>query len=258
VVIYHTAPVRCFPLLVEAMAPRFANAYHFRMPIVARNLTDHRFGMLQNVLAYDHDLVEVPRASRPDNGFPHNVLDNGIDFVEPSSLEPIDLLYGVFDGRLIRKVDDDFVFTVISHPVQHVYDVFRYLAFVNESSQGPERYSEGVALFDDIVAAGMEQFVDRFLAGDQEVVVGGRAFDLVDDFCRFNLDVPYDFVGVEARIEGAVAVLSERLGITITPSEALLSRASSLASDEVYRRDDLCRSLAREVAAYEALESLSR
>ena len=252
-VIYHTAPVRCFPLLVEQMAGQFSNAYHFRMPIMARNVTDHRFGMLNNVIAYNYAMTEVPRKSLPSNGFPHNVLDNGIDFVDQSQLRDIDFLYGVFDGKLIRKHKGDFVFTILSHPVRHIYDLFHYLSFVNRTSSEEERYTEGVAHFDAIVEAGISQFVDKFLAGDRDIVVGGKSFYLIEDVFRYNLEVEYDFVGTETRIDEAVIALSNQLDIAISTSEKLLSRHSSIASESRYRYEELCSSLGPEVAKYEAV-----
>ena len=45
-IIYHTTPIRCFPLLVDQLAGHFRNPYHFRMPIRAANEADHRVGML--------------------------------------------------------------------------------------------------------------------------------------------------------------------------------------------------------------------
>ena len=252
-IIYHTAPIRCFPLLVDQMAGLFGNAYHFRMPITARTEIDHRVGLLHNVVAYEYALAELPRRSLPHNGFPYNILQNGITFADPARLEDIDFLYGVFDGKLISKRDGDFVFTILSDPVRHIYDLFDYLSFVNRSASGPDRAAEGVSLFDEIVAAGPHRFIDRFLAGDREIMVAGHAFYLIEDFFRFNFDVDYDFIGTEARIAETVATLSDRLGISITPSERLLSRRSSIASDSRYRYDDLRDSLRPEIAKYEAV-----
>ncbi|MEV4538999.1 hypothetical protein AB0J82_35025 [Asanoa sp. NPDC049518] len=252
-IIYHTAPVRTFPLLVDQMTQVFRRSYHFRFPIRASNISDHRWGMLNNVIAYDYQLAEVPRRSVPNPGFPFNVLNNGINFIEPELLEDIDFLYGVFDGGLIKKSEGDFVFTIISEPVRHIYDIFSYLVFVNSTSRGAERVSEGVALFDGVVSAGLHRFIDRFLAGERDIVVGNRSFHLIDDFFRFNLAVDYDYVGVEAKIDDALTVLSSRLEISLNPTERLVSRRSSIASESRYRYDDLCRSLRREIAAYEAL-----
>ena len=255
-IIYHTAPIRCFPLLVEKMAPEFRNSYHFRMPIKALNLSDHRVGMSNHVVAYDYALSELPRRSRPHNGFPYDVLRNGIDFVDPSLLEDIDFLFGVFDGNLIKKRDGDFVFTILSDPVRHIYDLFDYLSFMTSTCVGRERIAEGVFLFDEIVAAGPHRWVDRFLAGDREILAEGRSFYLIEDFFRFNFNVDYDFIGTEERIEDAVAVLSSQLGIPIVPSERLLSRRSSIASGSRYRYGDLRRSLLPELAKYESVRML--
>ena len=255
-IIYHTAPVRCFPLLVQQMAPEFRNSYHFRMPFKALNLSDHRVGMLNHVFAYDYELSELPRRSRPRNGFPYDVSRNGIDFVAPSLLKDIDFLFGVFDGNLIKKRDGDFVFTILSDPVRHIYDLFNYLSFLTSTCVGKERIAEGVFLFDEIVAAGLHRWVDRFLAGDREIVVAGRSFYLIEDFFRFNFNVDYDFIGTEERIEDVVAILSNRLGIPIVPNERLLSRRSSLASESRYRYDDLCRNLLPDLEKYESVRTL--
>jgi len=254
-IIYHTAPIRCFPLLVERMVPEFHNYYHFRMPIKAHNGEDHKIGMKNHVAAYNYEISELPRKSRPHNGFPYDVFRNGIDFVDPSHLETIDFLYGVFDGSLIKKREQDFVFTILSEPAKHIYDLFDYMSFVNSKYTGKARIFEGVALFDEIVAAGLHRFIDRFLAGDREILVAGRSFYLIEDFFRFNFDVAYDFVGTEERIEDTIAVLSSRLGIPIVPSERLLSRRSSIASGSRYRYDDLCRCLAPEIEKYESIRT---
>jgi hypothetical protein len=251
-IIYHTAPVRSFPFLADLMAKTFRHSYHFRFPIQASNLADHRWGMLNHVLAYDYGLAEIPRRSVPSTGFPSDVLHNGINFVDPALLADIDFLYGVFDGALIKKREGDFVFTIISDPVRHIYDLFSYLEFVNSTSKGGERVIEGVALFDDIVSAGLNSFIDRFLAGDREIVVGGRTFYLIEDFFRFNLSVDYDYVGTEARIAESLAVLSNRLKIDLNPTERLVSTRSSIASESRYRYDGLRRCLQPEIVAYEA------
>lgn len=255
-VIYHTAPIRCFPLLADEMASQFANAYHFRMPFEALDISDHRFGMLNNVFAYDYSLRELPRKSLPNNGFPHHILDNGVDLVEPARLADIDFLYGVFDGRLISRRAGDFVFTIISHPVRHVYDLFQYITFMTRNSNEGSRRSEGIVHFEETVRAGMCRFVDRFIDGDRSIEIGGRTFYLIEDFFRFNLDVDYDFVGAESQIERAISTLSDRLGISITGSERLLSRRSSLASATDYRYNDLCSSLRTQLEKYEAVMAL--
>lgn len=253
-IIYHTAPIRCFPLLVEKISSEFRNPYHFRMPLKARNPSDHQVGMQNHVIAYNYELSELPRKSRPRNGFPYDVSRNGIDFVDSSLLEDIDFLYGIFDGNLIKK-QGDFVFTILSDPVRHIYDLFDYLSFASSTYVGKARILEGVALYDEIVAAGLHRFVDRFLAGDREIVVAGRSFDLIEDSLRFNFNVNYDFIGTEERIEDTVAILSSRLGIPIIPGERLLSRRSSIASGSRYRYDDLCRSLIPELEKYESVKS---
>jgi hypothetical protein len=252
-IIYHTAPVRTFPLLVDQMTQVIPRFYHFRYPIRASSLADHRWGMLNNVIAYDYDLTEVPRRSSPNPGFPRDVLHNGIDFVDPAVLRDIDFLYGVFDGGMIKRREGDFIFTVVSDPVRHIYDIYNYLAFLNATSRGAERVSEGVAVFDDVVNAGLHRFIDRFISGDREIVAGGRCFRLIEDFFRFNLEVDYDYVGTEAKIGEALKYLSSRLEISLNPTERLVSTRSSIASESRYRYDDLCRSLRREMAAYEVL-----
>lgn len=223
-IIYHTAPIRCFPLLVEKMAPLFKNYYHFRMPIKTRNPSDHQIGMRNHVVAYNYELSELPHRSRPRNGFPYDVARNGIDSVAPSLLKDIDFLYGVFDGNLIKKRDGDFIFTILSDPVRHIYDLFDYLSFVNSTYVGKTRVIEGVALFDEIVAAGLHRFVDRFLAGDREIVVAGRSFYLIEDFFRFNFNVDYDFIGTEEKIEDTGCDSVQSVGNPHSPErEASLS-----------------------------------
>jgi hypothetical protein len=223
------------------------------MPIRAANAGDHRFGMLNHVIAYDYTLTTLPRRSLPGSGFPYDVLRNGIDYVEEGSLVDIDFLYGVFDGNLIDKKEDDFVFTILSDPVRHIYDLFAYLSFVNRTASAESRVVEGVALFEGIVGAGLDRFVDRFLAGDREVCVAGHSFALIEDFFRFNPAVDYDFVGVEDRIADAVATLSARLDVPITATERLLSPTSSIASSSQYRYADLRECLRPELEVYESL-----
>lgn len=254
-VIYHTAPIRCFPLLVAQMAGHFTNPYHFRMPIRSNTRADHRFGMLNGVIPYKDGLAHVPRKCRPGNGFPYNVLTNGIDWVEPEQLKDIDFLYGVFDGSLIQSSSDDFVFTVISHPVKHIYDLFQYLEHMQHTASDEERRAEGIVHFAPLVSQGLERFVDRFLDGDRAMQIAGRNFYLIEDVFRFNMAVEYDFIGVEQRIDEVVTILSKLLGFGITTTPRLLSRRSSLAAKTTYRFADLCRKLAPEIAVYEELTS---
>jgi hypothetical protein len=254
-VIYHTAPVRCFPLLVECMAGHFANACHFRMPFAARTPEQHRMGMLSGIIPYREDLAELPRRSLPGNGFPSDILHNGIDFVEEPRLRDIDFLYGIFDGRLIRRQEGDFIFTVISHPARHVYDVFRYLSYACSTTPVQVRRAEGLIHLDEIVREGMPGFVDRFLADELEIVVDGVAYDLIDDMFRFNFRVPYDFIGVEERMDLVIDVLSDRLDVPIAPTARLLSRRSSIASTDDYRFADVCAALSQEVTLYEGIMS---
>jgi hypothetical protein len=254
-VIYHTAPVRCFPLLVECMAGHFANPFHFRMPFAGRSREQHRMGMLSGIIPYGDNLAELPRRSLPGNGFPRDVLHNGIDFVEESRLRDVDFLYGIFDGRLIRKQEGDFIFTVISHPARHIYDIFRYLSYACSTTPREVQRAEGLIHFDAIVREGLPRFVDKFLGDELEIVVDGVAYDLVDDMFRFNFQVAYDFIGIEDRMELVVEVLSDRLGIPIVPTPRLLSRRSSIASTEDYRFADMCAVLSRELDLYERTAS---
>jgi hypothetical protein len=237
------------------MAQEFRNYYHFRIPIKARNPSDHGVGMRNHAVAYRYEISELPRRSRARNGFPSHITRNGVDFVDPSLLTDIDFLYGVFDGGLIKKREGDFVFTIMSDPVRHIYDLFDYLSFMTATCTGRERIAEGVVLYDEIVAAGLHRFVDRFLDGDREIMVAGRSLYLIEDFFRFNFNIDYDFVGTEERIEDTIAVLSSRLGIPIVPSERLLSRRSSIASRSLYRYDDLCCSLLPELEKYESIRT---
>ncbi len=250
-IVYHTSPVRCFPLLVECIVEHFSHPYHFRLPIRARSKEEHRLGMLSGLIPYDYALAELPRSSAPGNRFPSDMLRNGIDLVENRKLQPIDFLYGIFDGRLIKKRDDDFVFTIISHPGRHVYDVFKYLSYACSTTPIEIQRAEGLIHFQPIVREGIENFVERVLANDLEIKIDGIVYDLIVDMFRFNFQVQYDFIGIEEHIEQDVDILSERLGISIAPTPKLLARQSSIVSREHYRFEDVCAVLSKEVAFYE-------
>ena len=232
------------------MAPLFGNAYHFRYPIKAKTDAEHRIGILKGVIAYDTKTKAIPRRSVPRNGFPSNILTNGVSHVSEQELVPIDFIYGVFDGGMIVKQPDDFVFTIISHPVKHVYDVFAYLSFLDRTTTGAERQSEGVVLFEEIVSAGLHRFVDRVIEGNRAITVDKIDFEMIWELCRFNTSVAYDLVGVEGHLPFFLAELSSRIGKAVVGTPRLLSSHSSLQMDTSYRYDDLCRSLADDVSFY--------
>lgn len=249
--IYHTAPVRCFPIFVEVLARHFQKSYHFRMPILADNNDDHHIAVLEGAIAYRRNLNAIPRRASPESGFPNNILRNGIDFVDPEELEDIDFLYGIFDGRLIERQRVDFVFTVISHPARHITDLFSYMSHVTQTTSRSIRKSEGTLFFDEFVDGGLEAFIDRFLDGDRSITILGRKFHLVDDFFSLNLAVDYDFVGVESNVCHAINVLSDVLGIDLKPDERLL-KTSSIDHISDYRFDEVCDVLREQILRYEA------
>lgn len=249
-IIYHTSPVRCFPLLVECMVGHFSHPYHFRLPISARSKEEHRLGMLSGLIPYDYTLAELPRSSAPGNRFPSDMLNNGIDLVEDCKLQTIDFLYGIFDGKLIRKQDGDFVFTIISHPARHVYDVFKYFSHACSTTPVEIQRAEGLIHFQPIVREGIKRFVDRFLANNLEIFIDGIAYDLIVDMFRFNFHVQYDFIGIEEHLEQAIDLLAKRLGLSIVPTSRLLSRQSTIVSTETYRFEEICATLSEEVALY--------
>jgi hypothetical protein len=252
--IYHSSPIRSFPLLVDIMAPLFSNPYHFRYPIKARTDEDHRTGILQSVIAYDVAVKRLPRRSVPGNGFPANILRNGISYVADHDLQPIDFVYGVFDGSMIIKQPEDFVFTIVSHPVKHVYDVFAYLAFLNRSTRGMARQIEGVLFFEDIVSAGLQRFVDRVIEGDRTITIAGVDFDMIRELCWFNTSVAYDLVGVEGHLPSFLEELSDRIGKPVVATRRLLSSVSELQTDNSYRYEDLCGCFADDIVFYAALK----
>ena len=253
--IYHTAPVRCFPIFAEVLARHFRNSYHFRMPFVADNSDDHHAAVLAGAIAYRRNLIAIPRQASRKSSFPNSILRNGMDFVDPAELEDIGFLYGIFDGRLIERQRGDFVFTVISHPARHITDLFSYMSHVTQNTSQSVRESEGTLFFDEIVDGGLEAFIDRFLEGDRSITLLGRKFHLIDDFFSFNLMVDYDFVGVESNVRHAMNVLSDILNVDLKPDERLL-RTSSIDHTSHYRFDEVCDVLHEQILRYEAaLES---
>jgi hypothetical protein len=253
--IYHSSPIRSFPILVDVIAPLFGNAYHFRYPIKARTDAEHRIGILKGGIAYDVKTTAIPRSSLPGNGFPASILTNGISYVPEQKLVPIDFLYGVFDGGMIVKQPQDFVFTIISHPAKHVYDVFAYLSFLSRTTIGVARQSEGVVFFEEIVSAGLQRFVDRVIDGNRAIAIGDVDFEMIRELCRFNTSVAYDLVGIEGHLPSFLAELSARIGKAFAGTPRLLSSDSALQTDMSYRYDDLCRSLADDISFYAAHKS---
>lgn len=102
-------------------------------------------------------------AGRARQRLPLRRADERHRLVYPASLEDIDFLYGVFDGDLVDKRDGDFVFTILSDPVRHIFDLFDYLRSSTASRRQRTASPRG---FPCSTTSSVRE-VDRFLDGDR-------------------------------------------------------------------------------------------
>jgi hypothetical protein len=132
--IYQAAPGRLYPSIINKITNKRKDALQFHYPFLLKNENDW--------LTKNNILFAIPETAK------HIRTDK--------------FLYGVFGNSHLNLQQDDFVFTIINHPVDQVYECFSYLKNVSKNIKTILQANQVEVLkqFTDVT---IEEFVDLVL-----------------------------------------------------------------------------------------------
>jgi hypothetical protein len=146
-IIFQAVPSRLFRVVIDNLLPQIGINYQdFHYPFM---VTDYH-----NWLDDNNILKAIPA------GCKHERLEKHF-------------LFGVFPSENLNLRDGDFLFTLLNHPVDHIYECFAYMDFtVNRSGPRSEeglrkfncdRYEAEIEVAKSIDFSTLEQFIDMVL-----------------------------------------------------------------------------------------------
>lgn len=243
VIIYQAQPNKCFPPLCQALVNQLGVPY-CEFGIHLESLDRQWAHRVHNEGRDQEGFWLSPQEFR-EQALPYRIRTprwfNG---------QALGFVYGLFDEWRIDREPGDFVFTIISDPVNRVYDLYYFWErFLQKQScngnQGAEilcSISSGFSF-----PQSMRAFVDLYLAAEGVAQIGSYRIsaNMLRQQRSFEM---FDYVGIVERIDATLEFLSRRLGVVLAPSPAYTSR---VISDRDYRRGELEVLLADDLAVYQ-------
>ncbi|MBX7149947.1 hypothetical protein K1X76_12835 [bacterium] len=245
-IIYQSQPNKCFPpisfFLSEALPKP---SFEFDAQLLALDKSqcfsfqtmDHHFkpvwldyeGMIQNARPYN---AKMPRQ-----------VDN----------KKIHFLYGIFDETRIDKREGDFAFTVISHPVDRLYDVFYFAkATLAKKTLCPNKIGEIVKSINPRFEfpKTLEVFIDTFIAG--QGVLTFDKYELSPNIYRQQKSFEmFNFVGLVEKMGQTLGRLGHYLNVDFPMNDDLYESQTNI--DKTYRRDEVEKIMKDDIEKYEEI-----
>jgi hypothetical protein len=171
-------------------------------------------------------------------------------------------LYGVFSSTHLNLEKDDFVFTLLNHPVDQVYECFTYLKFTQKKS-GPrseenlkinpqDRYFKEIEVFQKLESFSLERFIDLVLE-DFDFSFNYKDIEyhsIRENIYGFSNFSHFSHIGKYNKLNNTFQKLSEIFKLKIKPPEVhkFLSFEGNF-----YRRNDLEKKFKNQIDFYENL-----
>ena len=173
-------------------------------------------------------------------------------------------LYGVFTSSHLNLEKDDFVFTLLNHPIDQVYEVYSYLSFT-QNEYGPrtnERISDHVnftkylaerEVFGTMPKISVELFIDAVL---NDVDLSFNYFDIHYQLVRENIYGfsnlnHFNYIGKYSNLEHAYAKLSDVFKVNL---EAPKNVKALSYEGEHYKRKELEEKFKDQIEFYNQLD----
>ena len=234
-IIFQATPSRLFPPVLQSILSQINMTYNdFHYPYLVKKY--------ENWLNVNNILTGIPKECK-------HIRTDGF-------------LYGVFSSCHLNLEKDDFIFTLLNHPIDQVYECFTYLKFTQDQS-GPraqesleknpkERYLAEIEVFKTLEDATLERFVDLVLEDfdfsfeykDIEYLPIRENIYGFSDFSHFS------HVGKYSELDKTFEKLSEAIGYEMKPP--IFDKSLSFQGD-FYRKDDLIKKFKNQIDFYEKI-----
>ena len=235
-IIYHVHPIRSYPYLLKKLKPNFNVPYELHSPYMPVNSRDETSALELGVLI--HKLKDkVPRQVQ----YSPDVDNCSYKTNGRNGKKYVDFCYGVFSKNRLVNTENDFLFTIIKHPVQRVYDIFHYLEY--EVARSPGFFIRRNTFIDiarKYIEKGLEYFIDEYISNNGVISFKHKeiAYRNIDEITRYKNMPHYNFVGIEKYLKPSLYILSKYTGVPIS-WEGDITKPSSIVKEGSYRRKDL-------------------
>lgn len=228
--IYNVFPVRIYPELMSQIIEADLFIYEYHDPFESKTVD---VGVYTGILPKRADIDLYTYERTRDN--------NGIGV----GLNRIDFMYGVFPHWKLLG-DRRYRFTVLQHPVDHMYSMYDYFQFCLDSPCSS--YTQAVINdMEQYKGMPMEHFIDIMLETDG--VVYGKNTNFISEVTRIKDLSPYDAIYTVEDINKAVSGISDIMGIPLRVTD----RMHHKADERDYRRKDLEDMMSTDLALWESV-----
>jgi hypothetical protein len=252
-IIYHGRPCREHPVVCKELVDKYQNIglyqFHEDFELVNSNEYTRKLGVLNY-----HPKQKIPE--RVFFGSPHScftvdgILNPNMNGLSPYGLSvnayKVKIIYGVFPSNRIDK-NNNFVFTLLDHPIDYVYNCFYYFNFVSKSVS-PNALKTLCADYFNIF---INEFIDNFIAnGIPNFRYKDSSYKIIEDifYCR-NLDI-YDLIIFRESPEIGFNKLNKLTNLKLSCPRI----DSSIIKNNTYRRADLEELLKNDVIKYNEMK----
>lgn len=208
---YQTHPVRCYPDFKKQLKSQM-NAVTFYNPIKFSKKE-----LAEKIYRWT-DRSQIPELNK-----------KGI----------IKLIVGPYESHHLKK--DDFTFTLWQHPVDHIYEMYRYARYTKENN--PEVKIDEYFNIDDFT---IETFVDHFLNNNGKIILKD-GHEVIPEILRISSMPKHNFVGAIEYIDDFIEKVEDNLKVKIQRTERMKFKEVK----ENYRKKDLEKLLKKDIELFE-------
>lgn len=184
----------------------------------------------------------------------NNILNAPTKFDKHERLN--DFLYGVFSSYHLNLRDEDFVFTVLNHPVEQIYEVFAYYSLIrgNINKLNADGTQQSM-VFNQIPSISLEEFIDLIL-DDSELMFNYRGINYYpikeaiygfDNFDHFN------YIGKYSHVNHLFHTLNTKFNLNIP---FLKKRKLYSFTGEKYKLNLLNKKFKKQIDFYNKLDNI--
>lgn len=214
---YQAHPVRCYPDFAKQLEAQ-KNSVAVHAPIIYNDKK-----IIKEIYSENEDwITEAP--------IPRINAKGGIE-----------LAFGLFPNEYIKKTD--YSFTLWQNPVNHVYDLYRYLYNQNQKDPILKKINK---YFNIINNHTLESFVDFFIENEGKII-HKDGHKTVPEMIRISSMRKHSFVGAIEYIDDFIEKLEDNLKVKIYPTERMKYKEVK----DNYRRSDLEKLLKDDVELFE-------
>jgi hypothetical protein len=248
-VIFHARPSREYPILCGIIQTKYLDSFQFHEPFEIINRVEYK--RQKGILNYS-PLEQIPR--RAYFSLPNSILTKGVEInpylngLSPSgnyqTLYDIKFLYGIFSCQRLNLFKNDFLFTIIEHPIEMIYNAFYYCKYITNY----EHQSVLKLLCNDFFQINIKQFIDLLLQNkfNREFNFKNVKYKIIEEcFYLGNLS-QYNYIVFRENLERGLNILSLMVGINLECKMI----PSKIIGDCTYRRSDLEKFFEKDIISY--------